>query len=79
MVRQIGHWLFAIGVELTPDERRGIIELNGEGEDVSGIALQRSEKCARGPPVLKFGEDALDGIESADYLGSCRAWRRSSG
>jgi Cu(I)/Ag(I) efflux system membrane protein CusA/SilA len=28
-------------VELTPDERRGITELNGEGEVVSGIALQR--------------------------------------
>jgi Cu(I)/Ag(I) efflux system membrane protein CusA/SilA len=34
-------------VELVPDERRGITELNGEGEVVSGIALQR------------FGEDAL--------------------
>src|SRR5439155_13171279 len=34
-------------VELTPDERRGITELNGEGEVVSGIALQR------------FGENAL--------------------
>jgi copper/silver efflux system protein len=29
-------------VELTPDERRGITEVNGEGEAVSGIALQRS-------------------------------------
>ena len=28
-------------VELAPDERRGIAELNGEGEVVSGIALQR--------------------------------------
>ena len=34
-------------VELTPDERRGITEMNGEGEVVSGIALQR------------FGENAL--------------------
>ena len=34
-------------VELSPDERRGITELNGEGEVVSGIALQR------------FGENAL--------------------
>jgi len=34
-------------VELTPDKRRGITELNGEGEVVSGIALQR------------FGENAL--------------------
>ena len=29
-------------VELVPDERRGIAELNGEGEAVTGIALQRS-------------------------------------
>ncbi len=28
-------------VELGPDERRGITELNGEGEVASGIALQR--------------------------------------
>jgi Cu(I)/Ag(I) efflux system membrane protein CusA/SilA len=28
-------------VELTPDERRGITEMNGEGEVVSGIVLQR--------------------------------------
>ncbi|GLI95818.1 efflux RND transporter permease subunit [Methylocystis echinoides] len=28
-------------IELGPDERRGITELNGEGEVVSGIALQR--------------------------------------
>jgi Cu(I)/Ag(I) efflux system membrane protein CusA/SilA len=38
-------------VELVPDERRGIAELNGEGEVVSGIALQR------------FGENALSVIE----------------
>jgi copper/silver efflux system protein len=29
-------------IELTGDERRGITELNGEGEVVSGIAVQRS-------------------------------------
>jgi Cu(I)/Ag(I) efflux system membrane protein CusA/SilA len=28
-------------IELTPDERRGIAEVDGEGEAVSGIALQR--------------------------------------
>ena len=39
-------------VELGPDERRGITELNGEGEAVGGIALQR------------FGENALDVIEN---------------
>ena len=38
-------------VELAPDERRGITELNGEGEVVSGIALQR------------FGENALSVIQ----------------
>ena len=37
-------------VELGPDERRGITELNGEGEVASGIALQR------------FGLNALDVI-----------------
>jgi copper/silver efflux system protein len=39
-------------VELGPDERRGITELNGEGEAVGGIALQR------------FGENALDVIDN---------------
>ncbi|HYS52196.1 MAG TPA: efflux RND transporter permease subunit, partial [Thermoanaerobaculia bacterium] len=34
-------------IELAPDERRGITELNGEGEVVSGIAVQR------------FGQNAL--------------------
>jgi Cu(I)/Ag(I) efflux system membrane protein CusA/SilA len=39
-------------VELGPDERRGITELNGEGEVTSGIVLQR------------FGVNALDVIEN---------------
>src|SRR4249920_2754133 len=39
-------------IELTPDERRGITEMNGEGEVVSGIALQR------------FGENALTVIRN---------------
>ncbi len=39
-------------IELTPDERRGIAELDGEGEVVSGIALQR------------YGENALSVIAS---------------
>ena len=38
-------------VELAPDERRGLTELNGEGEVVSGIVLQR------------FGENALSVIQ----------------
>jgi copper/silver efflux system protein len=37
-------------IEIAPDERRGITELNGEGEVVSGIVLQR------------FGENALSVI-----------------
>src|SRR4051795_4561884 len=39
-------------IELGPDERRGITELNGEGEAASGIALQR------------FGQNALDVIDN---------------
>ncbi|MBI3452741.1 MAG: efflux RND transporter permease subunit [Rhodospirillales bacterium] len=39
-------------VELVPDERRGIAEMNGEGEVVSGIAVQR------------YGVNALDVIRS---------------
>ncbi|AGB73950.1 MULTISPECIES: efflux RND transporter permease subunit [Rhizobium] len=40
-------------VELVPDERRGITELNGEGEVAGGIVLQR------------FGANALDVIANA--------------
>lgn len=39
-------------VEIVPDERRGIAELNGEGEVASGIALQR------------YGANALDVIKN---------------
>ena len=39
-------------VELAPDERRGVAELNGEGEAVSGIAMAR------------YGENALDVIHN---------------
>ncbi|WP_395708342.1 efflux RND transporter permease subunit [Reyranella sp.] len=39
-------------IELGPDERRGVTELDGEGEAVGGIALQR------------FGQNALDVIEN---------------
>ena len=39
-------------VELAPDERRGLTELNGEGEVVSGIAMSR------------YGENALDVIHN---------------
>ncbi|MBU8541921.1 efflux RND transporter permease subunit [Falsiroseomonas tokyonensis] len=40
-------------VEIGPDERRGIAELNGDGEVASGIVLQR------------FGANALDVIRNA--------------
>lgn len=39
-------------VELVPDERRGITELNGEGEAVSGIAIAR------------YGQNALSVIQN---------------
>jgi Cu(I)/Ag(I) efflux system membrane protein CusA/SilA len=39
-------------VELAPDERRGVSELNGDGEAVGGIAVQR------------YGQNALSVIES---------------
>ncbi len=50
-------------VEIGPDERRGITELNGEGEVASGIVLQR------------FGANAMTVIENvkqrlADIAGS---------
>ncbi|MBL8501314.1 MAG: efflux RND transporter permease subunit [Nitrosomonas sp.] len=41
-------------VELVPGERRGITELNGEGEAVSGIA------------VARYGENALDVIHDLE-------------
>jgi len=42
-------------VEIVPDERRGIAELNGDGEVASGIVLQR------------VGANALDVIENAKF------------
>ncbi len=46
LIRDIGR------VELVPDERRGLTELNGEGEVVAGIAMAR------------YGENALDVISN---------------
>ena len=46
LIRDIAH------VELGPDERRGITELNGEGEVVSGIAMSR------------YGQNALEVISN---------------
>ena len=39
-------------VEMAPDERRGLSELNGEGEVVSGIAMSR------------YGQNALEVIHN---------------
>jgi len=47
-------------VELVPDERRGIAELNGEGEVVSGIAMAR------------YGQNALEVI--ANVKAPCAGW-----
>jgi dipeptidyl-peptidase-4 len=45
-------------LELTPDERRGITELNGEGEVVSGIAVQRfGEPDELGPLAVYLASD----------------------
>ena len=46
LIRDIGR------VELVPDERRGVTELNGEGEVVAGIA------------VARYGQNALDVIHN---------------
>ncbi len=46
LIRDIGR------VELVPDERRGLTELNGEGEVVAGIAIAR------------YGQNALDVIHN---------------
>ncbi|MEI7611856.1 MAG: CusA/CzcA family heavy metal efflux RND transporter [Betaproteobacteria bacterium] len=46
LIRDIGR------VELVPDERRGLTELNGEGEVVSGIAMAR------------YGQNALEVISN---------------
>ncbi|MEJ5999288.1 efflux RND transporter permease subunit [Paucibacter soli] len=46
LIRDVAH------VELAPDERRGLSELNGEGEVVSGIAMSR------------FGQNALEVIHN---------------
>jgi len=58
-------------VEFGPDERRGVAELDGEGDVVSGIVLQR------------FGQNALDVIANVKAkikeiaAGLPRAWASS--
>ena len=61
-------------VELGPEERRGIAELNGQGEVVSGIALQRDgqnalhvidsvkQKLAEIAPSLPQGRHGRSGL-----------------
>ncbi|TXH85575.1 MAG: efflux RND transporter permease subunit [Rhizobium sp.] len=50
-------------VELVPDERRGITELNGEGEVTSGIVLQRFG--ANALTVIDNAKKSLDSIKSS--------------
>ena len=47
-------------VELAPDERRGLTELNGEGEVVSGIAMARYGAERAGSHPQPEGEDRRD-------------------
>ncbi|WP_313603171.1 efflux RND transporter permease subunit [Rhizobium sp.] len=50
-------------VELVPDERRGITELNGDGEVASGIVLQRFG--ANALSVIDNAKASLEGIKSS--------------
>ncbi|NTG16345.1 efflux RND transporter permease subunit [Agrobacterium rhizogenes] len=50
-------------VELVPDERRGVTELNGEGEVASGIVLQRFG--ANALTVIDNAKKSLDSIKSS--------------
>lgn len=50
-------------VEIVPDERRGIAELNGEGEVASGIVLQRVGSNAL--TVIENAKDQLVNIEKS--------------
>ncbi len=47
-------------VELGPDERRGLTELNGEGEVVSGIAMARYGQNALEVIAQRQGQDRRD-------------------
>ncbi|MDX0973323.1 CusA/CzcA family heavy metal efflux RND transporter [Sinorhizobium medicae] len=50
-------------VELVPDERRGITELNGEGEVASGIVLQRVG--ANALTVIENAKESLAAIQNS--------------
>jgi Cu(I)/Ag(I) efflux system membrane protein CusA/SilA len=49
-------------VELVPDERRGITELNGEGEVASGIVLQRDG--ANALTVIENAKESLAAVQN---------------
>ena len=64
-------------VELGPDERRGITELNGEGEVASGIVLQRfGAECAR-RHRQRQGAACGDRRQPARASRSCAVYDRS--
>ena len=50
-------------VELVPDERRGLTELNGEGEVASGIVLQRDG--ANALAVIENAKDSLAAVQKS--------------
>ncbi|MGQ3296341.1 MAG: efflux RND transporter permease subunit, partial [Shinella sp.] len=50
-------------VELVPDERRGITELNGEGEVASGIVLQRDG--ANALTVIENAKESLAAVQNS--------------
>ncbi|QEE43116.1 efflux RND transporter permease subunit (plasmid) [Rhizobium sp. WL3] len=50
-------------VELVPDERRGITELNGDGEVASGIVLQRDG--ANALTVIENAKESLAAVQSS--------------
>lgn len=67
-------------IELAPDERRGIAELNGEGEVASGIALQRhganaldvikgvKAELAKLAPSLPEGTEIIEVYDRSDLI-----------
>ncbi len=50
-------------VELTPDERRGLTELNGDGEVVSGIVVARSGENALG--VIERAKQKMESLKQS--------------
>ncbi|MBY3598188.1 efflux RND transporter permease subunit [Rhizobium bangladeshense] len=55
-------------VELVPDERRGITELNGDGEVASGIVLQRFGSNAL--TVIDNVKKSIDGVKTSMPAGT---------